>query len=72
MLKRPIPRPLYAGLLLIGCLFTAMPTASGDSGYALELSGATVTIEDPQDVLRLSSYTYELSLIHISEPTRPY
>ncbi|MDI6450386.1 LamG-like jellyroll fold domain-containing protein [Anaerobaca lacustris] len=69
MLKRPIPRTLNVCLLFLGCLSTAMPTAYGDSGYALEVSGATVTIEDPQDVLRLSSYTYEFWLKDLQGPT---
>jgi len=69
MFKKPIPSALHACLLVVGCLFTAMPVAYGDSGYALELSGATVTIEDPQDVLRLSSYTYESWLKDLQGPT---
>jgi len=60
---------VLAVFLLIACyLLTAMPVAYGD-GYALEFTGGVLTINDDQDALRLSSYTYEFWLKDLEGPT---
>jgi hypothetical protein len=58
-----------AAFLLVACsVLTAMPVAYGGEGYALEFGG-TLTIDDDEDALRLSSYTYELWLKDLEGPT---
>jgi len=61
---------VLAVFLLVACsLLTAMPVAYGGEGYALEVNGGTVTIDDDEDALRLSSYTYELWMKDLEGPT---
>jgi len=57
--------------LSVACsLLTAMPVAYGEEAYALEVGGGgTVTIDDDEDVLRLSSYTYEFWMKDLEGPT---
>ncbi|UCD53438.1 MAG: LamG domain-containing protein [Phycisphaerales bacterium] len=69
MLANPIPRVMATFLLILGCLAAGLPLAHGQEQYALELSGATVTIDDDQDVLRLGTYTYEFWLKDLQGPT---
>ncbi|MCP4607153.1 MAG: hypothetical protein GY845_00360 [Planctomycetes bacterium] len=60
---------VLAVFLLVACsVLTAMPAAYGADGYALEFGG-TLTINDEQDVLRLSTYTYEFWLKDLEGPT---
>jgi hypothetical protein len=60
-----------AVFLLVACsLITGIPVAYGAERYALEIGGGnTVTIDDDQDVLRLSSYTYEFWMKDLQGPT---
>ena len=61
---------VLAVFLLVACsLLTAMPVAYGGEGYALEVNGGTVTIDDDEDALRLSSYTYEFWMKDLEGPT---
>ena len=61
---------LVGFLLVASFLLTAMPTAYAEDMYALEVGvGMTVTIDDDDDVLRLSNYTYELWLKDLEGPT---
>jgi hypothetical protein len=61
---------VLAVFLLVACsLLTATPVAYGGEGYALEVNGGTVTIDDDEDALRLSSYTYELWMKDLEGPT---
>jgi hypothetical protein len=61
---------LVGFLLVASFLLTAMPAAYAEDMYALEVGvGMTVTIDDDDDVLRLSSYTYELWLKDLEGPT---
>ncbi len=56
--------------LSVACsLLTAMPVAYGQEGYALEVNGGAVTIDDDEDALRLSSYTYEFWMKDLEGPT---
>jgi hypothetical protein len=56
--------------LSVACsLLTAMPVAYGGEGYALEVNGSTLTIDDDEDALRLSSYTYEFWMKDLEGPT---
>jgi len=50
--------------LLAGvCLCISIPSVSAQERYAVETgAGMTVTIDDPQDALRLETYTYEFWL----------
>ena len=60
---------VLAVFLLVACsVLTGMPVAYGE-GHALEFSGATLTIDDDEDALRLSSYTYEFWLKDLEGPT---
>ena len=56
-------------LLVASSLLTAMPVAYGEDAYALEVNGASLTIDDDEDVLRLSSYTYEFWMKDLQGPT---
>ena len=56
-------------LLAASFLLTAMPVAYGEDAYALEVNGASLTIDDDEDVLRLSSYTYEFWMKDLQGPT---
>ena len=69
MLETSIHRARFAFLLILWCLAAGQPVAQGQEGYALEVSGSTVTINDEQDVLRLGSYTYEFWLKDLQGPT---
>ena len=69
MVENPIHRVLSAFLSILWCLATGLPVAQGQEGYALEVSGGTVTINDDQDVLRLGSYTYEFWIKDLQGPT---
>ena len=69
MSESSIPRVLLTFLLILGCLVVVLPPAHGQERSALELSGATVTIDDDQDVLRLGTYTYEFWLKDLQGPT---
>jgi len=61
---------VLAVFLLVACsLLTAMPVAYGGGGYALEVNGGSVTIDDDEDALRLSSYTYEFWMKDLEGPT---
>ena len=61
---------VLAVFLSVACsLLTAMPVAYGEEGYALEVNGGTVTIDDDEDALRLSSYTYEFWMKDLEGPT---
>jgi hypothetical protein len=61
---------LVGHLLVVSFLLTAIPAAYAEDMYALEVGvGMTVTIDDDDDVLRLSSYTYELWLKDLEGPT---
>jgi hypothetical protein len=61
---------LVGFLLVASFLSTAMPVAYAEDMYALEVGvGMTVTIDDDDDVLRLSNYTYELWLKDLEGPT---
>jgi len=61
---------LVGHLLVASFLLTAIPAAYAEDMYALEVGvGMTVTIDDDDDVLRLSSYTYELWLKDLEGPT---
>jgi len=67
---------LFKNFVLVGYLLvasfrlTAIPAAYAEDMYALEVGvGMTVTIDDDDDVLRLSSYTYELWLKDLEGPT---
>jgi hypothetical protein len=60
---------LAAFLLSASSLFTATPVAYGEGAYALELNGASLNIDDDEDVLRLSSYTYEFWMKDLEGPT---
>jgi len=61
---------VLAVFLSVACsLLTAMPVAYGEEGYALEVNGGAVTINDDEDALRLGSYTYELWLKDLQGPT---
>ena len=61
---------VLAVFLSIACsVLTAIPAAYGGEGYALEFTGGTLTIDDDQDVLRLSTYTYEFWLKDLEGPT---
>jgi hypothetical protein len=60
---------VLAVFLSIACsVLTATPAAYGADGYALEFGG-TLTINDDDDVLRLSTYTYEFWLKDLEGPT---
>ena len=55
--------------LLVACsVLTATPVVYGQ-GYALELTGGTLTIDDDDDILRLSTYTYEFWMKDLEGPT---
>jgi len=69
MLKNAIPRVLPTCLVILACLAAGVPLSHGQDRYALEVSGATVTIDDDQDVLRLGTYTYEFWLKDLQGPT---
>ncbi|MHC4533120.1 MAG: LamG domain-containing protein [Planctomycetota bacterium] len=56
-------------LLVASSLLTAMPVAYGEGAYALETNGASLTIDDDEDILRLSSYTYEFWMKDLEGPT---
>ncbi|UCG47484.1 MAG: LamG domain-containing protein, partial [Phycisphaerales bacterium] len=56
-------------LLIASSLLTAMPAAYGEDAYALEVNGASLTIDDDEDILRLSSYTYEFWMKDLQGPT---
>ena len=61
---------VLAVFLLVACsVLTAMPVAYGEEGYALEFKGGTLTINDDEDALRLSSYTYEFWMKDLEGPT---
>jgi len=61
---------VLAVFLSVACsLLTAMPVAYGGEGYALEVNGGTITIDDDEDALRLSSYTYEFWMKDLEGPT---
>jgi len=61
---------VLAVFLLVACsLLMAMPVAYGGGGYALEVNGGTVTIDDDKDALRLGSYTYEFWMKDLEGPT---
>jgi len=60
---------LAAMLLAAGSLFTAVPAAHGEGAYALEVNGSSLTIDDDDNVLRLSTYTYELWMKDLEGPT---
>jgi len=61
---------VLAVFLPVACsLLTAMPVAYGEEGYALEVNGGAVTIDDDEDALRLSSYTYEFWMKDLQGPT---
>jgi len=61
---------VLAVFLSVACsLLTAMPVAYGEEGYALEVNGGAVTIDDDEDALRLSSYTYEFWMKDLEGPT---
>ena len=55
--------------LAASSLLTAAPVAYGEDAYALEFSGASLIIDDDEDVLRLSSYTYEFWMKDLQGPT---
>ena len=69
MSESSVPRVLPTFLLILGYLAVVLPPAHGQERSALELSGATVTIDDDQDVLRLGTYTYEFWLKDLQGPT---
>lgn len=56
-------------LLVAGPLFTSMPVAQGEDAYALEVNGSSLTINDDEDILRLSRYTYEFWMKDLQGPT---
>ncbi|MHC4105953.1 MAG: LamG domain-containing protein, partial [Planctomycetota bacterium] len=56
-------------LLVAYSLLTTMPAAYGADGFALEVNGSTLTIDDDEDALRLSSYTYEFWMKDLEGPT---
>ncbi|MHC4497199.1 MAG: LamG-like jellyroll fold domain-containing protein [Planctomycetota bacterium] len=56
-------------LLVASSLLTAMPVAYSEDAYALEVNGTSLTIDDDEDVLRLSSYTYEFWMKDLEGPT---
>ncbi|MHC4566035.1 MAG: LamG domain-containing protein [Planctomycetota bacterium] len=56
-------------LLLAGSLLAAMPVAYGEDPHALEVNGAGLIIDDDEDILRLSSYTYEFWMKDLTGPT---
>ncbi|MCP4256274.1 MAG: LamG domain-containing protein, partial [Planctomycetes bacterium] len=59
-----------AVFLSVACsVLTSMPIAYGGEGFALEVNGSTLTIDDDEDVLRLSSYTYEFWMKDLEGPT---
>ena len=61
---------VLAVFLSVACsLLTAMPVAYGEEPYALEVNGGSITIDDDEDVLRLSSYTYEFWMKDLEGPT---
>jgi len=61
---------VLAVFLSVACsLLTAMPVAYGEEGYALEVNGGEVTIDDDEDALRLGSYTYEFWMKDLEGPT---
>ncbi len=61
---------VLAVFLSFACsLLTAMPVAYGGGGYALEVNGGSVTIDDDEDALRLGSYTYEFWMKDLEGPT---
>jgi hypothetical protein len=61
---------VLAVFLSIACsVLTGMPVAYGEEAYALEFNGATLTIDDDEDALRLSSYTYEFWMKDLEGPT---
>ena len=60
---------LAVSLLAASSLLTAMPAAYGEDPYALEVNGTSLTIDDDEDVLRLSSYTYEFWIKDLQGPT---
>jgi hypothetical protein len=61
---------VLAVFLSVACsLLTAMPVAYGEEGFALEVNGGSVTIDDDEDALRLSSYTYEFWMKDLQGPT---
>ncbi|MHC4368753.1 MAG: LamG domain-containing protein [Planctomycetota bacterium] len=56
-------------LLAAVSLLTAMPVAYGEDPYALGVNGTSLTIDDDENVLRLSSYTYEFWMKDLEGPT---
>jgi hypothetical protein len=55
-------------LSVASSVLTTIPVAYGQ-GYALEFTGGTLTIDDDEDVLRLSNYTYEFWMKDLEGPT---
>ncbi len=60
---------LAVSLLAASSLLTAMPAAHGQGAHALEVNGSSLTIDDDEDILRLSSYTYEFWMKDLEGPT---
>ncbi|HEC04190.1 MAG TPA: LamG domain-containing protein, partial [Phycisphaerales bacterium] len=60
---------LVAVFVAAGILLTATPAAHGEDAYALEVNGTGLTIDDDQNVLRLSTYTYEFWMKDLQGPT---
>ncbi|MBN1805161.1 MAG: LamG domain-containing protein [Sedimentisphaerales bacterium] len=56
--------------VLVMCfLLMTTPVAYGEEAFALEVNGSAVTIDDDEDVLRLSTYTYEFWMKDLQGPT---
>ena len=56
-------------VLAAGSLLTATPVAYGEDAHALEVNGSSLTIDDDENALRLSSYTYEFWMKDLQGPT---
>jgi len=60
---------LTAFLLVGSSLLTATPVAYGEEPHAIEVNGASLNIDDDEDILRLSTYTYEFWMKDMEGPT---